>query len=69
MAQTVQLDASVDDLKLVYRVLHGNLGRFTELIDCELFERIQRVLQGRATADGVDVSDHAAWDAWLGKAP
>lgn len=66
MAGKVALDASVEDVKLVYRVLHSVLAQNLELMDCELFERMQRALQERAKAEGVDVSDHAQWDAWLG---
>jgi hypothetical protein len=62
----VRLDASLDDAKLVYRVLHAELTRHLELMDCDLFGALQTLLQERARAAGVDVTDHAAWDAWLG---
>ena len=52
--------------KLVYRILHGNLTRHPELMDLTFLDALQTDLQKRATADGVDVSDHGAWDAWLG---
>jgi hypothetical protein len=29
---------------------------------------LQDYLQGQAKADGVDISDHGAWDVWLGNA-
>jgi hypothetical protein len=35
-------------------------------MDCEVFAELQRRLQAQARAEGVDVTDHAAWDAWLG---
>ena len=54
------------DLKLIYRVLHRHLTQHTELLDSDFFTDLQRHLQQQATADGVDVSDHGAWDAWLG---
>lgn len=57
---------SVDELKLVYRVLHRHLTQHTELMDTLFFEELQTYLHRRAQADGVDVSDHGAWDAWLG---
>jgi hypothetical protein len=66
MADPLTLETTVEDLKLVYRVLHGVLAENLELMDAELFDRMQRVLQQRAAAEGVDVGDHAAWDAWLG---
>lgn len=52
--------------KLVYRILHGQLTRHTELLDAVFFEDLQRHLQRQAQAEGVDVTDHGAWDAWLG---
>lgn len=67
-ADTLTLQSSIADLKLVYRVLHRHLAENLELMECELFEDMQRTLQERAKAEGVDVTDHAAWDAWLGNA-
>lgn len=57
---------SLDELKLVYRVLHAALPDNPELMDSVLLEELQRALQEQATADGVDVSLHAQWAAWLG---
>ncbi len=62
-------DYSVEELKLVYRVLHGHLTEHTELLDSEFFGDLQGFLHRRAVADGVDVGDHGAWDEWLGNAP
>ena len=56
------------ELKLVYRLLHGQLMANLELLDSKLFEDLQSYLQDAAKSDGVDVSDHGAWDAWLGNA-
>ena len=58
-----------EDLKLIYRVLHGRLAQHTDLLDSDFFSDLQHHLQRKAGADGVDVSDHGAWDAWLGNAP
>ena len=57
------------ELKLVYRVLHSSLMKHIDLMDSELLNDLQTLLRERATADGVDTSDHGAWDAWLGAAP
>jgi hypothetical protein len=58
------------ELKLVYRVLHQNLMGHMELMDAEFLEALQSWLQYRASQDGVDVSVHAQWEAWLnGQAP
>jgi hypothetical protein len=59
----------LDELKLVYRVLHRHLSQHTELLDARFFEDLQRYLHRRAQADGVDIGDHGAWDAWLGNVP
>ena len=56
----------LEDLKLIYRVLHRHLGQHTELLDSDFFTDLQRHLQQRATREDVDVSDHGAWDTWLG---
>jgi hypothetical protein len=60
---------SQDDLKLIYRVLHRHLGQHPELLDSLFFEDLQRRLHKQAGAEGVDVSDHGAWDEWLGNVP
>lgn len=56
---------SLEDLKLVYRVLHGQLRQWPELMDTTFVIELQKFLQAQAHDDGVDVSHHAAWDAWL----
>ncbi|MEM9490527.1 MAG: hypothetical protein AAGC55_15375 [Myxococcota bacterium] len=65
-ADTIKFDASVAEMKLVYRVLHSNLSQHIELMDCDFLDHLQSELQQRARADGVDIGDHAAWDEWLG---
>jgi hypothetical protein len=60
---------SQGDLKLIYRVLHRHLGQHPDLLDSRFFEDLQRNLHKQAGAEGVDVSDHGAWDEWLGNAP
>jgi hypothetical protein len=59
----------LEELKLVYRILHRNLARNTDLLDSRFFEDLQRYLHQQAGAQGVDVADHGAWDAWLGNVP
>jgi hypothetical protein len=58
-----------DDLKLIYRVLHCHLAQHPELLDSLFFEDLQHRLHKQAGAEGVDVSDHGAWDEWLGNVP
>jgi hypothetical protein len=56
----------LDELKLVYRVLHGGIARFPELMDSDFLIELQGFLQRQAQADGVDATDHGAWEDWLG---
>ena len=56
----------LSEQKLVYRVLHRQLTEFPELMDSAFLDDLQASLQKAAQADGVDVSDHGAWDEWLG---
>jgi hypothetical protein len=55
-----------EELKLVYRVLHRHLAEHTDLLDTHFLIELQKYLQRRAKADGVDIADHSAWDRWLG---
>jgi hypothetical protein len=59
-------DYPLAELKLVYRVLHRHLTEHPDLLDATFFDDLQRHLQRQANADQVDVTDHGAWDAWLG---
>jgi len=52
--------------KLVYRVLHSQLAKHPDLIDSSFLHSLQRHLQSQAQSEGVDISDHGAWDQWLG---
>ena len=63
---TIQLDSSIEDAKLVYRTLHRYLRDHLELMDCCLFDDLQSALQIKAQAEGVDIGHHSAWDLWLG---
>lgn len=55
----------LEELKLVYRLLHGHLQETIDLMDSQLMHDLQRHLQDKARADGVDVSVHAQWATWL----
>lgn len=55
--------------KMIYRLLHKQLIEHPELMDSELLHDLQISLQRQALAEDVDVSDHGAWDAWLGNEP
>jgi len=36
------------------------------LMDADFLSDLQTILQKKAVADGIDIGDHGAWDAWLG---
>lgn len=55
----------LDELKLIYRLLHSQLQAEIELMDSALLHDLQGHLQTQARADGVDVSVHAQWATWL----
>jgi hypothetical protein len=59
-------DYPLAERKLVYRVLHQHLAEHSELMDCSFLDDLQAELQKAAGAEGVDVTDHEAWDRWLG---
>jgi hypothetical protein len=63
---SVLLEASFEDAKLVYRTLHRHLRENLDLMDCELLDDLQSALQEKAQAEGVDIAHHSAWDLWLG---
>ncbi len=53
------------ELQLIYRLLHSHLQDEIDLMDSQLMHDLQRHLQAKARADGVDVSVHAQWATWL----
>lgn len=55
----------LQELKLIYRLLHSQLPQHPQLIDSDLLQDLQTYLQQLASADGVDVSHHAQWARWL----
>jgi hypothetical protein len=56
----------LDELKLLYRVLHRQLKTTPELMDGDFLSDLQTHLQKAAQADGIDIANHSAWDTWLG---
>ena len=57
---------AVDELRLIYRILHSHLAEHSELMDTHFLIELQDYLHRQARAEGVDTADHGAWDAWLG---
>lgn len=60
---------ALDELKLVYRLLHAQLPENPDLMDSELLVDLQTHLQQAARREGVDVSLHAQWATWLAGGP
>lgn len=58
---------ALSELKLIYSILHSQILVKPDLMDSDLMQDLQTFLQSGATKDGVDVSDHGAWDVWLSK--
>jgi hypothetical protein len=59
------LEASLDDLKAVYRVLSVHADEHPELDENAFVESLHRLLEAQARVEGVDVADDDAWEAWL----
>ena len=55
----------IQELKLIYGVLHKNLLMEPALMDSLFLEELQAHLQKRAQEEGVDTSNHGEWDRWL----
>ena len=62
---TLMAEYNLGELKLVYRLLHNLLPEQPALMDSELLHDLQIHLQQQARAEGVDVSSHGEWAAWL----
>jgi hypothetical protein len=58
-------DYPIQELKLIYNILHAQFPRHTELMDSELLQDLQNDLRQRAEASGVDVGKTADWANWL----
>ncbi len=59
-------EASIEDMKLIYRILHRHMGEHLALMDSAFMDELQVALQQKAQKEGVDVGHHGAWDLWLG---
>ena len=55
----------LDELKLIYRLLHSQLPEHMALMDSQMLHDLQTYLQQQASQDGIDVSLHGEWAAWL----
>jgi len=58
-------DYPVSELKLIYQILHSQIQDNFELMDSALLHDLQSLLQSIASKEGVDVTLHSEWSAWL----
>ncbi len=63
--KALELESNLEDLKLIYKVLHSHLNEHLELMDSQLYVTLQDTLQQAARMEGVDVADRSAWEHWL----
>tara|TARA_Y100000588_G_scaffold977_1_gene1307 strand:+ start:2820 stop:3086 length:267 start_codon:yes stop_codon:yes gene_type:complete len=62
----ILMSANLEDMKLVYRVLHKHITENLELMDSMFLENLQSALQEKAQEEGIDIGHHSSWDLWLG---
>ena len=62
----ILMSANIEEMKLVYRVLHKHITANLELMDSLFLENLQSSLQEKAQKEAVDIGHHSAWDFWLG---
>jgi hypothetical protein len=59
------LEASLEELKAVYRVLLEHMPDHPELEGNEFMDSVRRFLVAQATVEGVDTGDEDEWLRWL----
>lgn len=55
----------VEELKLIYHLLHTQIPQHTRLISSDLLQDLQDYLLQQARDEGVDVAVHKQWNSWL----
>ena len=63
------LEASLEDLKAIYRILAEHAEQHPELEKNTFLVALRDLLEDQAEAEGVDLDDAAAWQAWLDEPP
>ncbi len=59
----------LEELKLIYQVLHRNLKHEPELWDAMMLEQLQMELMQQASHQGYDTSIHLEWERFLQNEP
>ncbi|MGF1469909.1 MAG: hypothetical protein ACFCGT_27605 [Sandaracinaceae bacterium] len=65
LMDSASLEASLDDLKVIYRVLTQHLDEHGELEHNAFYASLGRLLRQQAAAEGVDPDNRDAFAAWL----
>jgi len=68
LLENPSLEASLDDLKVIYRVLVAHAADHPELAENAFMTSLDRLLRAQARIEGVDPSDAESWEAWLADA-
>jgi len=59
------LEASLDDLKDIYRILTEHGEEHPELIGNGFYDSLEAMLEAQAKAEGVNADDDLEWAEWL----
>ncbi|MGE0786114.1 MAG: hypothetical protein AB7S26_10525 [Sandaracinaceae bacterium] len=65
MTDHPSLEASLDDLKSIYRILVRQYSAHPELISNGFFQSLRALLENQAQSEGVDLDDESEWNSWL----
>jgi hypothetical protein len=57
----------IQELKLIYNLLHTQLPIHTELFDSQLLQDLQTHLVQQAISEGIDMSQDNDWANWLSR--
>ncbi|MEN9461984.1 MAG: hypothetical protein RIS84_2004 [Pseudomonadota bacterium] len=58
-------DYPINELKLIYTLLHAQLSSNSALMDSQLLQDLQHHLLKQAVQEGIDVTTHTLWASWL----
>jgi len=56
---------SIEELKLIYHLLHTQMPQHTQLISSDLLQDLQDYLLQQARNEGIEVAEHKQWNNWL----
>ncbi len=60
-------DYPLKEMKLLYTVLHKSVPQHPALMDVKWLFDLQHYLMLQASNEGIDVTLHTEWAAWLAK--